>query len=59
MINNPYKIVKMFEEEISNFTGAPYVVTVDSCTNALFLVCKYLNVKDVTIPSQTYLYVHI
>tara|TARA_R110001592_G_scaffold202257_1_gene451537 strand:+ start:3289 stop:3930 length:642 start_codon:yes stop_codon:yes gene_type:complete len=55
MKNNPYKIVKMFEEEISYYTGAPYVVTVDSCTNALFLVCKYLNVKEVTIPSQTYL----
>ena len=55
MINSPYKIVKMFEEEISHYTGAPYVVTVDSCTNALFLVCKYLNVGEVTIPSQTYL----
>ena len=55
MINNPYKIVKMFEEEISHYTGAPYVVTIDSCTNALFLMCKYLNVKKVTIPSQTYL----
>jgi dTDP-4-amino-4,6-dideoxygalactose transaminase len=55
MKNNPYKIVKMFEEEISYYTGAPYVVTVDSCTNALFLVCKYLDVKEVTIPSQTYL----
>ena len=55
MIHNPYKIVKMFEEELSNYTNAPYVVTVDSCTNALFLVCKYLNVKQVTIPSKTYL----
>ena len=55
MLNNPYKIVKMFEEELSNYTGAKYVVTVDSCTNALFLCCKYLNVKKVTIPSQTYL----
>ena len=55
MKHNPYKIVKMFEEEIAYYTGAPYVVTVDSCTNALFLICKYLNVKEVTIPSQTYL----
>ena len=55
MLHNKNKIVKMFEEEISQFTGAPYVITVDSCTNALFLVCKYLNVKEVTIPSQTYL----
>jgi dTDP-4-amino-4,6-dideoxygalactose transaminase len=55
MINSPYKIVKMFEDELSHYTGSPYVVTVDSCTNALFLICKYLNVKEVTIPSQTYL----
>ncbi|HCX24791.1 MAG TPA: hypothetical protein DHN29_22945 [Cytophagales bacterium] len=55
MRHNPYKIVKMFEEELSDYTGAPYLVTVDSCTNALFLCCKYLNVEEVTIPSKTYL----
>jgi len=55
MLHNPFKIVKMFEEEIADYTGAPYAVSVDSCTNALFLVCKYLQVKEVTIPSQTYL----
>ena len=43
--HNPYQIVKMFEEEIAAYTGAKYAVTVDSCTNALFLVCKYLQVK--------------
>ena len=53
--HNPYKIVQMFEEEISMYTGAPYAVSVDSCTNALFLICKYLEVKNVTIPSKTYL----
>lgn len=53
--HNPFKIVKMFEEEVANYTGAPYAVSVDSCTNALFLCCKYLNVKEVTIPAQTYL----
>lgn len=53
--HNPFKIVKMFEEEVANYTGAPYAVSVDSCTNALFLCCKYLNVKEVTIPSKTYL----
>jgi dTDP-4-amino-4,6-dideoxygalactose transaminase len=55
MLHNPYKIVKMFEEELAIYTGAKYVVTVDSCTNALFLCCKYLQVQNVTIPSQTYL----
>tara|TARA_R110000765_G_scaffold422559_1_gene530379 strand:+ start:160 stop:786 length:627 start_codon:yes stop_codon:yes gene_type:complete len=55
MKNNPYKIVQMFEDELSYYTGSPYVVTVDSCTNALFLICKYLKVQEVTIPCQTYL----
>lgn len=54
-INNPYKIVKFFEEEIADYTGSPYAVSVDSCTNAIFLVCKYLKVTEVTIPSKTYL----
>lgn len=53
--HNPYKIVQMFEEEVAHYTGAPYAVSVDSCTNALFLCCKYLEVKEVVIPSQTYL----
>ena len=55
MINNPYKIVKLFENEISNFTGAKYAISTDGCTNALFLICKYLEVQEVIIPSKTYL----
>jgi dTDP-4-amino-4,6-dideoxygalactose transaminase len=45
----------MFEEEISIYTNSPYAISVDNCTNALFLCCKYLEVKEVTIPSKTYL----
>ncbi len=55
MKHNPYKIVRMFEEEIEEYTGAKYAVSVDSCTNALFLCCKYLNVNEVTIPKNTYI----
>ena len=54
-IHNPYEVVKMFEEEIANYTGAPYAVAVDSCTDALFLCCMYKGVKEVTIPDRTYL----
>jgi dTDP-4-amino-4,6-dideoxygalactose transaminase len=53
--HNPYKIVQMFEEEIALYTNAPYAVSVDSCTNAIFLCCKFLEVDEVTIPSKTYL----
>ena len=57
---NPYKIVKMFEEEVAEYTGAPYAVAIDSCTNALFLCLAYMmqkgtTVSDVIIPSKTYL----
>lgn len=60
MLHNPYKIVKMFEEEMAAFCGAPYAVSVDSCTNALFLIMSYLkekngNAEPVTIPTKTYL----
>ena len=57
--HNPYKIVKMFEEEVAEYTGAPFAVAVDSCTNALFLSLmwykKEWHKKQVIIPSKTYL----
>ena len=53
--HNPYKIVKMFEEEVAEYTSAPYAVAVDSCTNALFLCCKYYQATEVIIPKKTYL----
>lgn len=55
MSKNPFEIVEMFEQEVAEYTGAPYAVAVDSCTNAMFLCCKYLNVKEVVIPNRTYL----
>jgi dTDP-4-amino-4,6-dideoxygalactose transaminase len=52
---NPFKVVEMFEEAMAEYTGSPYAVAVDSCTNALFLCCKYFEVDEVTIPARTYL----
>ena len=52
---NPYVVVKEFEKKLSEYTGAPYVVCVDSCTDAMFLVCKRLSVKWVLLPKHTYL----
>ena len=51
---NPYSIVSGFEETVAEYAGSKYGVAVDSCTNALFLCCKYLNVKKVVLPSKTY-----
>jgi dTDP-4-amino-4,6-dideoxygalactose transaminase len=55
--HNPFKVVQMFEEEVAEYTGAPYAVAVDSCTNALFLSLLYWDVEDteVIIPKRTYL----
>ncbi len=39
---------------MARYTGAPYAVAVDSCTNALFLACHHLKVKQVELPSRTY-----
>ena len=60
--NNPYKVVQLFEEEVADYTNAPYAVSVDNCTNAIFLSLKYLQQKnflekstEITIPSKTFL----
>jgi len=55
MIHNPYKIVEMFEEEISDYTGSPFAIALDNCSDALFLCCLYLKVSEVTIPKKTYI----
>ena len=57
MRHNPYEIVRMFEETVADYTGAPYAVSVNSCTNALFLSCKWAKIEgqEVVIPKRTYL----
>ena len=32
-LHNPFKVVQLFEEEVADYTGAKYAVSVDSCTN--------------------------
>lgn len=51
---NAFQVVKDFEKAVCEYTGAPYCVTVTSCTMALLLACKYLNVETVEIPKLTY-----
>ncbi len=55
--HNPFKINKMFEEELCEYTGAPFCVVVDSCTNALLLSLLYNKVsgQKITVPKRTYL----
>ena len=49
-----FEVVTNFERELAFYAGSKYSVSVDSCTNALFLCCKYLEVEEITIPSRTY-----
>ena len=54
---NEYKLVKYFEDLISEYSGSKYAISVDSCTSALFLSLMYRNVKDkeIVIPKKTYI----
>ena len=51
-----YKVTEEFENRLADYTGAPYCVTVDNASNAIFLCLMYEKVKglDITIPSRTY-----
>ena len=55
-MKNVYDITNEFEKRLAEYTGAPYVVTVDNQSNALFLALMYEKVKgqEITIPSRTY-----
>jgi dTDP-4-amino-4,6-dideoxygalactose transaminase len=56
MANGIYKITEDFEKALSDYTGAPYVITVDNQSNALFLALMYEKVKgmEIEIPARTY-----
>lgn len=54
-MSDPYQVVRDFEKALAEYTGAPFVVTTDSCTSALMLCCAYLQVGEVSIPRQTYI----
>jgi dTDP-4-amino-4,6-dideoxygalactose transaminase len=61
MANGIYKITEDFEKALSDYTGAPYTVTLDNMSNALFLALYYeknikksITVDKITIPNRTY-----
>jgi dTDP-4-amino-4,6-dideoxygalactose transaminase len=60
-MKNVYDITNEFEKRLSDYTEAPYVVTVDNQSNALFLALYYehyinksITSEYITIPSRTY-----
>lgn len=56
MAQGVYKVTEDFEKALADYTGAPYAVTVDNQSNALFLCMMYLKVQgqEITIPNRTY-----
>lgn len=50
-----YEKLFEFEQALAEFTGAPYVVLTDGCTNALELCLKYDDVKSCSFTPYTYL----
>lgn len=61
MANGIYQITEDFEKKLSDYTGSPYVVTLDNMSNALFLalyyeknVSKSLESETIIIPNRTY-----
>ena len=60
-MKNVYDITNEFEKKLAEYTGAPYVVTLDNQSNGLFLSLYYehyiknsLTSTEITIPSRTY-----
>jgi dTDP-4-amino-4,6-dideoxygalactose transaminase len=47
--------IKKFEEELAEFTGAPYTVMTDCCTHAIELCLRYDRVQEVVMTPYTYL----
>ena len=48
------KILK-FEQELAEYTGAPYAIMTDCCTHAIELCLRYDRVKEVVMTPWTYL----
>ena len=52
---NPTEVVDIFEKKVADFCGSKYAVAVDCCSNAIFLILKYINnPQKVKIPYFTY-----
>tara|TARA_R100001377_G_scaffold84960_2_gene69764 strand:- start:1116 stop:1721 length:606 start_codon:yes stop_codon:yes gene_type:complete len=50
-----FKNVTKFENQIAEYFGSPYAVSVDCCTHGIELCLRMLNVKTITVPTRTYL----
>jgi len=55
-VNDPWDAVTLFENRLAEYAGSKYAVCVDSCSSALFLCMKYLDITKyiITLPKNTY-----
>jgi dTDP-4-amino-4,6-dideoxygalactose transaminase len=53
--NNPFDAITKFESEVCKYTGAPYAVSVDSCTHAIELAFRATSILSVQLPANTYI----
>jgi dTDP-4-amino-4,6-dideoxygalactose transaminase len=51
-----YKLLTQFEDVLSNYTGAPYVILTDSCTHAIELCLRHQEYNGpIILPHRTYI----
>lgn len=50
-----FEKVRIFEEEVASFFGAPYAVAVDCCTHGIELSLRHTNATEIQVPIRTYL----
>lgn len=50
-----FEVVSEFEKKVAEFFGAPYGISVDSCTHGIELCLRYTNAKSINVPKHTYL----
>jgi hypothetical protein len=55
-VNDAWGVVDIFEKTIAAYAGSKYAVSVDNCTDGIFLCLKYLNAREtVILPSKTWI----
>ena len=55
-VQDAWGVVDIFEKKLAEYAGSKYAVSVDNCTNALFLCLKYLKATgEIILPSKTWI----
>lgn len=52
---NSFDSIAQFEQQLADYTGAPYVVMTDCCTHAIELCLRYQKVSECEFTAFTYL----